>query len=207
MKTKTNWITALLVLPLLAVAADGAAGQDAPRAQQDTAREAAARRHGPRMQRAAMMRGPWRRHGMEAGPGLLLRFKDELRLSDDQVGRLEEIMEQHREAAREQADKLRELRSSFSEARAANDWDAVERVIDEQAALRAGLAKMHLSAVRESQAILNDEQRATFETWQEGHRLFQRQRMERWRRPLREGREERGRLHRPPPPEGEPPGS
>jgi Spy/CpxP family protein refolding chaperone len=154
-------------------------------AQQDTARAGMGMRrgHGMGMMMGQQMGRGMRMGGMHAGmrdrigPPILLGLKEELGLSDEQVNRLEKIREEHRARVKSQTEKLREQRKTYREARVKGDWQALERLIDESARLRADLAKEMLRVERQSLAVLTDAQRQKVETWREGARLLGKQRM------------------------------
>ncbi len=154
-------------------------------AQQDTTQA------GQVGQRRAM-RGAWMRGGPgfgrglglvadHAGPRRLMRLREELGLSEDQVSRLEKIHEGHHSLMQAQMQQLKTLQDSLREARDRNDYAALEKGIDERAKLTVGIAKGQLNVERQSLQVLNDEQRQKFETWQEGARLFRQQGIERRR--------------------------
>jgi Spy/CpxP family protein refolding chaperone len=180
---------------------------DTALAQQDTTSAVRRARMGAQLHRGArpgraMMRGAafgaqGRMGAGHLGARMLIGLKDELQLTDDQVGQLEKIHEGHRSLMQAQMQNMGELRESMREARQARDWEALEKAIDEGAKLHTGMAKGRLNVERQSLEVLNDEQRQKFETWQEGARLFRRQglrhrqemrgeRME--QRPRRQGR-------------------
>ena len=136
------------------------------------------------------------------GIGMLLNFKEELKLSDDQVSQLEKIRSEHSVYMQERSEELRELRSSMRDARGQEDWDALEQAIDEHADLRSEIAKSLLRVNRETQAALTAEQKATLDNWRQGYRLFNRELM-RGRRHRDADRSgvgvmRRQRLHQPP---------
>lgn len=194
-----------LALPLMLSLGETASAQTRTRgirAQQDTAR---AGQVGPRRGWARGGAGFGRAAGFgveHAGPRRLLGLREELGLSEDQVGRLEKIQEGHRSLMQAQMQQLRTVQDSLRQARDRNDWAALERGIDERAKLTAGIAKGRLNVERQSLEVLNDQQRGKFETWQEGVRVFRRQGIER-RQEMR-GRGMRGqgmrRQNRQPPP-------
>ncbi|KPK81070.1 MAG: hypothetical protein AMS25_07885 [Gemmatimonas sp. SM23_52] len=174
---------------------------------------AQARQRAPRS-RARALAVPLGQHGMglraraltgpgHVGPGLLLRLKSELELSNEQVGRLEKLQEDHGTAMETMRDRLAEMRESFAKARSERDWDALENAIDEFARLGAERAKSFLSLERESLGLLNDEQREKLDTLQGAARLLREQRFHRWQ-DMRRGRGLRWRRQPvpPPPPEG-----
>jgi Spy/CpxP family protein refolding chaperone len=61
---------------------------------------------------------------------MLLGFKEELELSEEQVGRLEQIGEDHQALMDAQMERLREHREAMQQARADSDYDALERAAD-----------------------------------------------------------------------------
>ncbi len=185
MKTK---IFALAIALPLALAWEGpgslAAQQPAQVGQQDTAqvgqrgRMRAAGRRG--RAQAARRQGAGLHVGMDAGhlgPRMLLGLKDELALSEEQVGQLEKIHEDHHPLMQAQMQNLRGLQESLREARSQRDWDTLNQKIDEASNLRTGMAKGLVNVEKQAWEVLNNEQREKTATWQEGARLFQRQRM------------------------------
>lgn len=176
---------------------------------------AQARQRAPRL-RARALGAPLGQRGMglraraltgpaHVGPGLLLRLKSELELSEEQVGRLEKLQEDHQSAMETVRDRLAEMRESVAEARSERDWDALENAIDEFARLGADRAKSFLNLERGALDVLNDEQRGKLEDWQEGARLLRQQRLHRWqdlRERMRGGEGLRWRRQPAPPPQG-----
>ncbi len=138
------------------------------------------------------------------GPRMLIGLRDELALSDEQVSKLEKIHEDHRSLMQAQMEQRQELRERQVAARRENDWDALEKGIDEWTKLEAGIARGLLNVERQTLGVLSDEQRGKFESWREGVRVFRRQRIERRREVRGEGMRGRGmrRQNRaaPPPP-------
>jgi Spy/CpxP family protein refolding chaperone len=137
------------------------------------------------------------------GIGMILNFKEELKLTDDQVARLEKIRSEHTVYMQERSEELRELRTSMRDARTAEDWDALEKAIEENAKLRGEMAKSRLRVTRDSQDALTAEQKSTLDTWRQGYQLFNRQRMRGRRqdavdRGTGRGIMRRQRLHQPP---------
>lgn len=169
-------IVTALALPAVLAAADIASAQDTTQAQ--TPMRARVHRMdmggGMGMGFGAGMGGLMRGH---AGPAMLLGLKEELGLSAEQVGRLTQLRDEHHSLMQAQMQNVRELRTELREARVENDWDALESGIDRMAELHRGMAKGVLGVERQSLAVLDDQQRQKFETWQQGHRLFQRQGM------------------------------
>ncbi len=202
----------IAALGLAAAVALSLAAADEARAQdpgsvtavgQDTTRAGQARR-GPRAggwYGRAMLPGGARGAGFMRGggfgPRMMVGLKDELGLSEDQVGRLEKIHEDHRALMQAQMQNLRDLAVKTREAREQRDWDALEKAIDERAKLQTGIARGLLNVERQSLEVLSDEQRQKYEAWEEGARLFRRQDLRHWRemrgermeqRPRRQGR-------------------
>jgi len=141
------------------------------------------------------------------GPYMLLRFKEELELSDQQVERLEQLGEDHRALLQAQTERLREHREAVQQARAESDYDALERLIEEGAELHTEVARGLLNIERGSLDVLTDAQREKYTTWREGIGILRRHQMDLWRqhrdRGMRGlGMRERQRLPQPPPPPG-----
>jgi Spy/CpxP family protein refolding chaperone len=111
------------------------------------------------------------------GPRMLTGLKEELALSEEQLGQLEKIHEDHHALMQAQMQNMRDLQESLREARSERDWDTLNQKIDEAANLRTGMAKGLVNVEKLSWEVLNDDQREKYATWQEGARLFQRQRM------------------------------
>ncbi len=141
--------------------------------------------------------------GGHVGPRALIGVKDELGLSEDQVAQLEKIREDHYALMQAQVKRMAEHREAMQKARAEGDWDALERGIEEGANLRTGVARGLLNVERQSLGVLNDEQRTKFETWQEGARVFGRQRLEQRQSMRGQGmrRGQRMQRHKQPPPQ------
>ncbi|MEE9132120.1 MAG: Spy/CpxP family protein refolding chaperone [Gemmatimonadota bacterium] len=195
MKTKIAAVGTILALPILLAAAAAPTFAEADAsvlAPQDTAQAkqaqpGARRGHGMRMGSGMGMQGMGRQgmRGMmggimgadHVGPRMLLGLKSELELTDDQVSRLEKIHEGHHALMQAQMENLQTLRESLQKARAARDWDAVSKAIDEGSRLRTGMAQGIVNVERQSWDVLSATQRETFDTWQEGARLFRQQRM------------------------------
>lgn len=168
---------------------------------------AQARQRAPLGQRGMGLRARALAGPAHVGPGMLLRLKSELELSDEQVGRLEKLQEDHQTAMEAMRDRLSEMRESVAEARSERDWDALENSIDEFARLGAERAKSFLNLERESLGVLNDEQREKLDALQGAARLLREQRFHRWQDMRGRMRRDRGlrwrRLPVPPPaPEG-----
>lgn len=202
MNTRVAAFGMALALPVLLSASDIGLAQQAQSAQQDTAQ-------------TWRGRGMWRGGGTglrarqfmrrgHAGPMMFLNVKEELGLSEQQVAQLEKIREGHHALMQAQMKQLSDHREAMRKARAEDDWDALQEGIEEGANLQAGIARGLLNVERQSLEVLNDEQRSKFETWQEGVRVFGRQRMQRRQDAQRQGtRGVRMRRHRqsaPPPP-------
>lgn len=197
MKIRFPALGLVLALPLLLSTADIAAAQ----AEQDTAQM----RRGRGMHRGAAMghRGHQFMRGGHAGPRALIGVKDNLGLSEDQVAQLEKVHEDHHALMQAQMKRLAEHREAMRKAKAEGDWDALERGIEEGANLQAGMARGLLNVQRQSLEVLTDEQRTKYETWQEGARVFGRQRFERRQGMRGQGmrRGQRMQRHRQPPPQ------
>jgi hypothetical protein len=138
---------------------------------------------------------------------MLLGFKEELELSDQQVERLEQLGEDHRALMEAQMERLQEHREAVQQARSESDYDALERLIEEGAELQTGVARGLLNAERQSLAVLTDAQREKYTAWREGIEIFRRQQMDRWRQDRDRGMRGRGMRQRqrrpqPPPPPG-----
>lgn len=176
MNRRIAGIVTALALPGVLLAAELASAQDTTQTQFPMRARVHRMDMGPGMGMGfgAGMGGLMRGH---AGPAMLLGLKEELGLSAEQVGRLTELRDEHHSLMQAQMQNATELRTSLREARIENDWDALENGIDEMARLGTGMAKSILNVERQSLVLLNDEQRQKFETWQQGHRLFQRQGM------------------------------
>jgi Spy/CpxP family protein refolding chaperone len=181
MYRRISTIAVALALPILLLASGTAYGQE--EGDRDTDR--AHRRMEMRHHRGAGMQGQGMRFGAggfvganHVGPRMLLNIKDELGLSEEQAAQLEKIHEEHHALMTAQMEKLSELRESMQAARLERDWDALDAGIDEGSTLRTGVAKGLLEVERRSLAVLNEEQAAKLESWQEGLRVFRHQRME-----------------------------
>lgn len=172
MKIRFSALGLVLALPLLLSTADIAAAQ----AEQDTAKTWRGR--GMRRGAAMGLHGRQFMRGGHLGPGALIGVKDDLGLSEDQVAQLEKIREDHHALMQAQIKRLGEHREAMQKAKAEGDWDALESGIEEGANLQAGIARGLLNVQRQSLEVLSDEQRTKFETWQEGARVFGRQRLE-----------------------------
>jgi hypothetical protein len=138
---------------------------------------------------------------------MLLGFKEELELSEEQVGRLEQIGEDHQALMDAQMERLREHREAMQQARADSDYDALERLIEEGAELQTGVARGLLEVERGSLDVLTDAQREKYTAWREGIEIFRRQQRDRWRQDRDRGMRGRGTRQRqrqpqPPPPPG-----
>jgi hypothetical protein len=138
---------------------------------------------------------------------MLLGLKEELVLSDEQVGRLEELGEGHQALMQAQLERLQEHREAVQQARAENDYDALERLIEEGAELQTGVARGLLEVERSSLDVLTDAQREKYTAWREGIEIFRRHQMDRWRQDRDRGMRGRGmrqrqRVPQPPPPPG-----
>jgi hypothetical protein len=138
---------------------------------------------------------------------MLIGFKDDLELSEEQIGRLEELGEGHQALMQAQMERLQEHREAMRQARAESDYEALERLIDEGAELQAGVARGLLNVERESLDVLTDAQREKYTAWREGIEIFRRQQRDRWRQDRESGMRGRGmrqrqRVPQPPPPPG-----
>lgn len=189
-----------LALPLLLSTGDVASGQEAQKAQQDTAQtwrgRGMHRAAGTGLQARQFMRGG------HVGPMMLVGVKEELGLSEEQVAQLEKIREEHHSLMQAQVKQLADHREAMRKARTENDWDALQEGIEEGSNLRAGIARGLLNVERQSLDVLSADQRGKFETWQEGVRVLGRQRMQ-FRQEMR-GHGMRGmrlQRHRQPPPQ------
>jgi hypothetical protein len=127
------------------------------------------------MQGARGMRGHMR--GGHTGPHAYLAVKDQLELSEEQVASLEKIHEDHEPLMQAQMERMKAHREAMQAARAANDWDAIERAIDEGAELQAGMARGILNVERQSREVLTDAQREKYDTWREGVEVLRQHRM------------------------------
>ena len=178
-------------------------------AQQDTAQAATRMRmriHRDSAMAAQPMQMMGGAHGMRGhmrgghvGPHALLAVKDQLELSEEQVASLEQIHEDHQPLMQAQMEQLKAHHEAMQEARSEQDWDAIERGIDEGANLRAGIARGILNVERQSQDVLTDAQREKYDTWREGVEMFRQQRMH--SRGHRHGHGRHLRQHWPPPPQ------
>ncbi|MGD8868384.1 MAG: Spy/CpxP family protein refolding chaperone [Gemmatimonadales bacterium] len=190
-----------LVLPVLLSVADVASAQQA-QSSQDTAQTWRGRGMG-RGAGMGLRRGHFMRGG-HVGPMMIIGVKDELGLSEQQVARLEKIREDHHALMQAQMKQLADHREAMRQARENDDWDALQKGIDDGAKLQAGIARGLLNVERQSLEVLSAEQRNKFETWQEGLRVFGRQRMlhrqEMRGRGMRGMRMQRHRQPAPPPP-------
>jgi Spy/CpxP family protein refolding chaperone len=197
MKIRFPALGLVLALPLLLSTSDIAAAQ----AEQDTAQM----RRGRGMHRGAAMghRGHQFMRGGHAGPRALIGVKDDLGLSEDQVAQLEKVHEGHHALMQAQMKRLAEHREGMRKAKAEGDWDALESGIEEGANLQAGMARGLLNVQRQSLEVLTDEQRTKFETWQEGVRMYWRQRFDRRQGMRGQGmrRGQRMQRHQQPPPQ------
>jgi hypothetical protein len=138
---------------------------------------------------------------------MLLGFKEELELSDEQVGRLEQIGEDHQALMQAQMERLSAHREAMQQARAESDYDALARLIEEGAELQTGVARGLLEVERGSLDVLTDAQREKYTAWREGIEIFRRQQRDRWRQDRDRGMRGRGMRQRqrqpePPPPPG-----
>ncbi len=169
---------ALGLAVLLAIAGPALAQQDTARAGMGRGMGQGHGMMGGQMGMGMMMRMGGMHGGMSGmmrghlGPPVLLGLKEELGLSDEQVGRLEKIRDEHRKRVRDQMKKLQSERKALREARRKGDWDALEKGIDEASRLRAEMAKEMLGVERRSLGVLTDAQRQKVETWREGARLL-----------------------------------
>lgn len=190
-----------LALPVLLSGADLASAQQAQSAQ-DTAQTWRGRGMG-RGARMGLRGGPFMRGG-HMGPMMIIGAKDELGLSEQQVAQLEKIREDHHALMQAQMQQLADHREAMRKARLNDDWDALQAGIEEGAKLQAGIARGLLNVERQSLEVLSAEQRNKFETWQEGLRVFGRQRMHRRQEMQDRGmgglRMQRHRQPAPPPP-------
>ena len=119
-------------------------------------------------------------HGMvgfnHVGPRMFIGLKDELGLTEEQVGQLEKIHEGHHSLMMAQQEALKKQREAGAKAQAERDWAAVEASIDEGTKILNGMQKGLVQVERQTWDVLTGEQREKFDTWQEGARLMQRQR-------------------------------
>jgi Spy/CpxP family protein refolding chaperone len=129
------------------------------------------------------------------GPRLLIGLKDELELSDEQVARLEGVRESHHALMTGLREQLVKQHEALREARGADDYDAMDAAIEEAGRLRTQMTRSHIDVERQTLAVLDDDQRARLDTWQEGVRLFRRQGMQ-MRRHMGEGDGPGGQMHR-----------
>ncbi len=167
------------------------------------------RMHGDMMHRGmGMMRGGAAMHmggpmgAGHMGPRFLIGLEDELDLSEEQVTRLEGIQESHHALMTGLREQLQEQHEALREARADEDYGAMEEAIEEMGRLRTQMARSMLDVERQTQAVLSVDQRAKLDTWQEGARLFLRRGME-MRRHMRgeddgAGMRMHRRMHQPP---------
>ncbi|UCC83330.1 MAG: Spy/CpxP family protein refolding chaperone [Gemmatimonadota bacterium] len=161
---------------------------------------------GQRMGQRGVDRAGWGRAG-HVGPHMLLGFKEELELTDQQVEQLEQLGEGHRALMQAQMERLQEHREAVRQARAESDYDALERLIEEGAELQAGVARGLLNVERETLDVLTDGQREKYTAWREGIEIFRRHQRDRWRQDRESGMRGRGmrqrqRVPQPPPPPG-----
>ena len=145
--------------------------------------------HGMQMGMAGSMRGM--AGSNHVGPQMFIGLKDELVLTDEQVGQLEKLHEGHHSLMMAQQEALKKQREAGAKAQAERDWDAVEKSIDEGTKILNGMQKGLVQVERQTWDVLTAEQRVTFDTWQEGARLMQRQR----RQGMRSGMQRRMRIH------------
>ena len=150
------------------------------------------------------LRGRQFMRGGHLGPMMLIGVKEELGLSEQQVAQLEKIREDHHALMQAQMKQLADHREAMRKARENDDWDALQKGIDEGADLQAGIARGLLNVERQSLEVLTTDQRNKFETWREGLRVFGRERMQhRWEmrgQGMRGMRMQRHRQPAPPPP-------
>ena len=125
------------------------------------------------------------------GPRMFIGLKDELGLSEEQVGQLEKIHEGHHSLMMAQQEALANQREAGAKARADRDWSAVESSIDEGTKVLNGMLKGLVEVERQTWDVLTAEQREKFAAWQEGARLLQRQR----RQGMRSEMQRRMRIH------------
>lgn len=124
------------------------------------------------MGRAMMARGTMGRMGMRAGaagPGLLLRTRDALDLTDDQVERLETLQAELRETGRAHMEQARDAQQRAREALSAETPDlaaaeaALQEAADHRIQAQLAMARGHLQA----REILTDDQRTRLEETRE----------------------------------------
>ena len=96
--------------------------------------------------------------------------------------------------------RLQEHREAVQQARAASDYDALERLIEQGAELQTGIARGLLKVERQSLDVLTDAQREKYTSWREGIEIFRRHQMERWRQDRESGMRGRGMRQRQQPP-------
>lgn len=124
------------------------------------------------MQRGMMARGTMGRMGMRdgaAGPGLLLRARDALELTDQQVQRLESLQTELHEAGQARMEQARDAQRRAREAFSAETPDlaaaeaALQEAADHRIQAQMTMARGHLQA----QEVLTDEQRTRLEETRE----------------------------------------
>lgn len=124
------------------------------------------------MQRGMMGRGMAGRMGMRAGvagPGLLLRARDALDLTDDQVQRLESLQTELRETGRAHMEQAREAQQRAREALSAETPDlaageaALQEAANHRIQAQMTMARGHLQA----RDVLTEEQRTRLEDTRE----------------------------------------
>ncbi len=175
---------ALALAALLAVPTPGAAQE----AEQDTATMRRAHRGMMRQMGRQGMQGRGMRQGMHQGmrmgarmggghlgPHFLIGLKDDLELSDEQVTQLEGVHESHQALMTGMREQLEKGHEALMEARAANDYDAMESAIDDVSRLRTAQAKSFIDVERQTMGVLTDAQREKFEAWKEGAAILRRQ--------------------------------
>lgn len=122
---------------------------------------------------------PQRGQGVGVGQGMglfspqvLVRQREFLELTDDQVARLEQLDEEARQVRDETAEQIQEHREALQEAMAADvpDVDAVrthaQAVHDAQQAVQLA----HLTVVASAKGLLTEEQRSKLDEWTAGAR-------------------------------------
>lgn len=120
------------------------------------------------MQRGMMARGMMGRMGMRdgaAGPGLLLRARDALELTDQQVQRLESLQTELHEAGQARMEQARDAQRRAREAFSAEtpDLAAAERALQEAADHRIQAQMTMARGHQQARDVLTDEQRTRLE--------------------------------------------
>jgi Spy/CpxP family protein refolding chaperone len=153
--------------------------------------------HGMR-QGARQMRMGARMGSAHLGPHFLIGLKDDLELTEQQVTQLEGVHTSHQALMTGMHEQMQKQAEALAEARKADDFDAMESVIDEISRLRTAQAKSFIDVERQTLGVLTDEQRQQFDTWKEGAAVFRRQGMRQMRMHMEgegEGMHMRHRVH------------